>query len=52
MHNNCLRGLMFSSCWRIAPTKTQIPMGIWVFGILYMKVLILQNVCEIFFAKT
>ena len=38
VHNNYLMGLIFSTSWRVGPTKKKIPMGIWIFGILYPKV--------------
>ena len=38
VHNNYLMGLIFSTSWRVAPTKKKFLMGIWIFGILYPKV--------------
>ena len=38
VHSNCLMGLIFSTSWRVAPTKNFFLMGIWIFGILYPKV--------------
>ena len=31
VHNNCLMGLIFSTSWRVAPTKIKFFMGIWIF---------------------
>ena len=38
VHNNYLMGLIFSTSWRVGPKKKKVPMGIWIFGILYVKV--------------
>ena len=38
VHNNYLMGLIFSTSWRVDPTKKKFPMGIWIFGFLYPKV--------------
>ena len=38
-HNNYLMGLIFSTNWRLGPTKNKkFHMGILIFGILYPKV--------------
>ena len=38
VHNNYLMGLIFSTSWRVGPTKKKFHMLIWIFGILYPKV--------------
>ena len=31
VNNNYIKGLIFSTSWRIAHKKTKIPIGIWIF---------------------
>ncbi len=37
VHNNYLMGLVFSTSWRVAPTKIKFLMGIWIFQKRFQK---------------
>ena len=37
VHNNYLMGLIFSTSWRVAPTKIKFLMGIWIFQKRFQK---------------
>ena len=37
VHSSCLMGLIFSTSWRVTPTKKKFPMGICFRGISFGK---------------